>query len=304
MKLNIVAPVNTESFIKNCMPASFANQDISLSVNGHESMYDGIVVLQSTRGYKMPDMKYRSGNSLLMIYEPQDILRISRSYIQQFDYVITPNQKIKGRNTINCAFGQMWSIDKTYEQLCSLEPPVNKINKVSAVISTKAITRGHKKRLDFVSALKDELGDLFKWYGKGVCEIDDKWEAIYPYRYQLVFENGKWHHYWTEKLTDAFMGYSMPLYIGCPNLADYFSQQSYLELDDTDPKQAAAQIKSAIANKLYNESVKKIIEARDLIFNKYGLFPMLSSLIEKYFNLESSSRKTIQFSKFKNTVHL
>lgn len=303
IKLNIIALEHDEHLIRNCMPGPNVDDTIHVSINGRDTQYDQIVVLQSTREYKYPVMQCKAGNSLLIVHEPQDILRIPPQYVNQFDHVVTPNSKIKGRHTVNACFGQLWSMNKTYDELRSIEPPFEKLNKLSAVISTKAMTKGHRHRLNFVYGLKEELGDLFDWYGKGVHEIEDKWDAIYPYQYHLAFENGKWPHYWTEKLTDAYMGYSMPIYIGCPNVDEYFSPDSYIQLNDRDPGIAADQIRTVIKNNDYSNAVDHITDARNRIFNQYGLFPMLELFIANNFNLQTDVWTEIDFSKFRNTVH-
>jgi hypothetical protein len=41
-------------------------------------------------------------------------------------------------------------------------------------------------------------------------------------------ENSQSPHYWTEKLTDAYLGWAFPLYVGCPNVGDYFAKESFL----------------------------------------------------------------------------
>lgn len=302
MKINIVAPEDVEKNIKNCIPTN-GEKNFSYCINGTGRKYDAIVVLQSTRGYKLPVMQCIKGNSLLIIYEPQDILRLSSKYLKQFSYVLTPNQKIKGTNTIYRCFGQFWTMDKSYDEISSLKCPVTKLDKLSAVISTKTMTLGHKNRLNFVRALKAELNESFDWFGKGVREVEDKWEAISPYKYHLVFENGKWPDYWTEKLTDAFMGFSMPIYVGCTNLEDYFSPKSYVSLNDIDPCVAAEQIRVAINDDLYTKSFNHLVEARKKILNQYGIFSTIKMFVGNYFSTETSGFTTIRYSDFKNTVH-
>ena len=51
----------------------------------------------------------------------------------------------------------------------------------------------------------------------------------------IAVENHIAPHHWTEKLSDSFLGYCLPFYIGCPNAADYFPEQSFIGLDIEDP---------------------------------------------------------------------
>ena len=45
-------------------------------------------------------------------------------------------------------------------------------------------------------------------------DIPDKWDAIAPYKYHIVFDNllsNRTH--WSEKLADSFLGFSLLLFI-------------------------------------------------------------------------------------------
>ena len=46
------------------------------------------------------------------------------------------------------------------------------------------------------------------WYGRGMCAIDEKANALFPYQYHLCIENHLAKHHWTEKLADAFLGWT------------------------------------------------------------------------------------------------
>lgn len=303
MNIKLIALSGDKAMIENSMPVPFSNKEHRFLINDVSPVCDGVIVLQSTRGYDIPGFKCRKGNALLVVYEPEDILRMPNSYIDQFDHIITPNTKIIGKHTVNSCFAQLWHMNKTYEELRFLSPAVNKIDKVSAVISTKTMTKGHMKRLAFVRALKDELGDLFDWYGKGVHEIDDKWDVLYPYKYHLAIENGVWPDYWTEKIADPLLAYSMPLYMGCPNITDYFSSKSFISLQDKSVSDAANIIRNAISNDKYSQSIEYLSAARNRIFESYGLFPMLNEFVAKNFDKDRPEWCDIKLSKFKNTVY-
>ena len=59
-----------------------------------------------------------------------------------------------------------------------------------------------------------------------VNPMNDKAETLDPYQYHLTAENHVYSHHLTEKIPDAFLGYTMPFYHGCPNTADYFPRES------------------------------------------------------------------------------
>ncbi len=96
-------------------------------------------------------------------------------------------------------------------------------------------------------------------------------------------ENSRYPHYFTEKLTDTYLGHAYPFYYGCPNLSDYYSADAFTPIDIKDPKTAIKNIERAIDADLYSLNQKHLHEARDLTLNKYNLFPMLAEICQHPF---------------------
>jgi Glycosyltransferase family 10 (fucosyltransferase) C-term len=126
--------------------------------------------------------------------------------------------------------------------LTRLQPPRERADRISVVCSDAAFTEGQRERLRFLEALKRQLGDRLAHFGRGFTPVDDKLDAILGSRFHLVLENCRARDYWTEKISDAYLGWAFPFYIGCPNLGDYFPQESFVALDIADPAGAAAAI--------------------------------------------------------------
>ncbi len=302
MQINILCPVDAVKKLNNCLPTGSQKiGNIEISINGNKKCYDGIVVLQSTTGYAQKELYCKEGNALLVVREPQNILRLPLTYINQFDHVLTPNGKVRGKNTIYSQFGQLWTINKAYPSLASMDPP-KKTKVLSTATSAKIVTRGHKYRLALCQRIQKEFNESFDWYGRGVHEIDDKWEAIAPYRYHLVFENGLWDHYWTEKLTDAYLGFSMPIYIGCPNITDYFPANSMAVLSDKSIDLAVFQLRKLLVADKYPKVLDQIIFSRNKIINEYSFFQVLVNLVDKYFK-NTDDYKPINIGAFENIAY-
>jgi hypothetical protein len=301
LTLNILAPSEAERKLRNNMPVTTWH-DIEIVINGGSDEYDAIVVLQSTRPFAPSQRRCRVGNAILIVREPEHVLRMPTAYVKQFDRVISPNRKVRGSQVTYQSFGQLWSFDMDHAAVRKATLCPDPRDAVSAVISDKVMTRQHANRLAYVRALKATLGARFDWYGRGVRDIGDKWDATYPYRYQLVIENGQWPDYWTEKLTDAYMGFSLPFYVGCPNIKDYFSSASLCLLDPDDPTKAAATIVDAMENERYIQGLPHLLESRDRILNRYGFFPTLVSLLEDHEEWPSRQWRTLELDTFRNSV--
>jgi hypothetical protein len=147
------------------------------------------------------------------------------------------------------------------------------------ISSDKVQTAGHRRRLKFVHRLKQHFGDQLDVFGRGIREVEDKWDAIAPYRYHIALENGVYPHYWTEKLSDTFLAGAFPLYLGCPNVTEYFPSDSLTTLDANDSTRAIATIEQAIADHRYESSAGDLAEARRLVLDQYNLFPLLADML-------------------------
>jgi hypothetical protein len=167
----------------------------------------------------------------------------------------------------------------TYDDFKTLEPPQKK-KLLSVIYSDKRLTDGHIKRHKFVQALKDHFGDSLEIFGRGFQFVADKWDAIANYEYHIVIENSYFPHYWTEKLADAFLGWSYPIYYGCPNIADYFDPNSFAAIDIASPQEAIQKIEGVIHLETRNSRLTEIAESRRRILDEYNLFPMIIKLLD------------------------
>ncbi len=229
------------------------------------------------------------GNTVLITCEPPSIKTYAPAFVSQFDAVITSQRKIKKYHK-NVIFSQQafpWhvgriyrengidSFDKDYSQLKSIKK-INKNKIISVLSSNKVETRGHKKRLLFVRKLKDYFGDQIDIYGRGINPINDKWGAIAPYKYHVVIENDYIDDYWTEKLADVYLAGAFPFYYGCPNLNNYFPNDSYRPIDIGNFEQSILTIEHDLKNSKWETSYPSIIESRKLVLDKYNLFATIS----------------------------
>ncbi len=141
----------------------------------------------------------------------------------------------------------------------------------------------HNKRFRFMQELVKALPEMHV-FGRtpGHIPLDDKAQAFDTYRYSIILENHIQKHHWTEKLADAFLGLTLPFYVGCPNVTDYFPEESVIPIDIYAPVDEAVQIiRQAIENKAYQKRLPAIREARRRVLFEHNLFSILSREIEK-----------------------
>jgi hypothetical protein len=98
---------------------------------------------------------------------------------------------------------------------------------LSCIVSKKESTEGHRWRLQLAEALNKHFGKDIDLFGFGWNAVEEKQHAIDPYKFHIVIENDASEHYWTEKLSDAMLGYSIPIYAGASKAQTYFKGELF-----------------------------------------------------------------------------
>jgi len=93
---------------------------------------------------------------------------------------------------------------------------------LSVVMSSKSGSHGYKWRQDLCSGIKKYFGRDCDVFGFGHKPLSDKRLALDSYAFTLAVENSSSDLYWTEKLADALIGRSYPLYSGASKVNDEF----------------------------------------------------------------------------------
>ena len=126
--------------------------------------------------------------------------------------------------------GLPWHVQRDFDFLDTLAP-MPKVRELSWVTSDRADTEGHRLRMAFLQRLR--AGVEFDLFGRGFDPIADKWDGLAPYRYSIAFENFANSHYWSEKVMDCFLAWTMPIYYGCTALEQFFPAESFVRIDPT-----------------------------------------------------------------------
>lgn len=213
--------------------------------------------------------------------------------LEKYRYVLTNHMPdpMPVDTTIIPSHGALhWYVKKTYDELKTIETAPQKDKMISCIASSLTRWPGHKKRVAFIDYLKqhNELGIDF--FGKGTQFLDDKWEGIAPYKYSIVIENSSMDDYWTEKISDVYLAYSLPFYFGCINIDKYFPRDSYIWIDISDPFKALETMKSAIENNEWEKRLGSIQEARRRVLDEYNLLPFAAKFIEQHYSAKEKKK--------------
>lgn len=232
------------------------------------------------------NIKCKRGGLVFIGGEPPMGSVYSTSFLKQFDTIFTAHPQIKNfKNIIRQQYFNDWHFgfnysnkehNYTFEEIVRMQNP-NKTKNISIITSSLAVLPFHLKRLDFIDKIKQTFGNEIDYYGRGFNFVNDKADAILPYRFHICVENTSINDLWTEKFADPLLGFSVPIYIGCANMEEYFPKDSfyYLNINDID---GAVNILNKILEdpvKCYNEKLDKLIQARNLLINDYNIYPTL-----------------------------
>lgn len=254
--------------------------------------YDWLVVYHDLpRGEKLfteEKLLCARERTMLVTGEPSTITVFGTDYLRQFGCILTFQEKwaMRHPNVIFHHPGLIWHYGLpfgkgefiSWDTMASTQPP-QKSKTISTVCSQRTgnITL-HSTRVGFTWRLKEDLPEL-DIFGHGVNPMNDKAEALDPYRFHIAVENHVYDHHLTEKLPDAFLGYTLPFYHGAPNASDYFPRESFIPIDINDYHRSLEIIKSHLANNEYEDRLPFIIEARRRVLEEQNLFAIISSKI-------------------------
>lgn len=162
----------------------------------------------------------------MMVQEPRvihdDHRRLLRFTWRRFFRVFSHDRALVGHipNGVFVPFGTTWVPE--WQGLT-----VAKTKACSLIASAKRSQEGHRVRHAIADHVRAGGLDV-DVMGGGYAPFDKKSDGLAPYRYSVVIENARESDYFTEKLIDAILCLSVPIYWGCPNIGDYFDTSSFV----------------------------------------------------------------------------
>lgn len=227
--------------------------------------------------------------TMLITTEPSTVTVYGSDYLRQFGTIVTFQEPwaMPHQNVVFRPPGLVWyygydfekAVYRSYDEISA--ETIDKTGDISTVCSSKKgrITL-HSQRVGFTEQLKTDLPEL-EVFGRGVREMVDKAESLQPYRYHVIVENHVAPHHITEKLPDAFLGYTLPFYHGAPNAADYYPKESFVPIDINDYARTLDVIRSIRANNEFEDRLPYIKEARRRVLEEHNLFAVINREITR-----------------------
>lgn len=100
--------------------------------------------------------------------------------------------------------------------------------KASFITSSKVQTPGHVLRQEIYERLPERINDLTIFKHRSPPYLPSKKPLLDDYQFHITPQNASQDNWFDDKLSDALMAKTIPLYWGCPNVGEYFNMDGIL----------------------------------------------------------------------------
>jgi hypothetical protein len=289
-RINILTPFLQQTFMRQ-LPDHLEKDGFLFSENAAaQDHWDMVVVYE---GIEAPrNIRCRKGGCVFISGEPPASRTYSSRFLAQFDHVISSHHRPghpshhHTQQALPWHFGlnrQNGHFNFRYQDISEMAPPL-KSKKISMITSDKTMMPGHIKRMAFLQTVRKEFKDGIDIFGQGIHPVSDKACALLPYQFSICIENAVYDHYWTEKLADSLIAFTIPIYHGCRNLSTYFNPDAFISIDIDKTHQTIDILKTILlrADEIYTQRQESLTKARTRLLEQYNLFPMLARFFDKY----------------------
>jgi hypothetical protein len=224
------------------------------------------------------DNDMNSGSNSLKVFwqiEPNDVSGLRDTIINnhsQYDLILCWDEEIlkKCDNSKLYPFGTCWIRDYNFD--------LPKKFSVSSLIGNKSLSENHNIRYQLINLPSEVKNIEFELYNSrnnsrnipNLKTIEDTVykDEIFYNQFHICIENFSYTNWFTEKIIDCFRTKTIPIYMGCPNIGDFFDINGIIVVNSYEE----------IVEKCKNldestyESMKESIEKNYLLSEKYAFF--------------------------------
>ncbi len=172
--------------------------------------------------------------NFLILNEPDELFGLhnwAKDNYNMFDCIFTWSEKLLDNcpNAVFFPFGMssMWETPELYT-IINIK---DKYLKVFFVCGLKNQIEGHKFRHKIYNQ-RDKINIPHEWILS--CSIEEKNSNFNECMFHVAIENIKQTNLFTEKIIDAFLTKTVPIYRGCTNIGDFFDKRGIIEFDKED----------------------------------------------------------------------
>jgi hypothetical protein len=197
------------------------------------------------------------------------IKRNPEPYLQAYDAIFTHDKELLNLDSkFKFVFGQ----GSIVEEIGIFK----KTKLMSCVVSGLQMSQGHSLRLEIAKQLS-ETGEV-DMYGKAFKYILRKVDALKDYMFSFAMENDHYESYFTEKLHDCLLTGTIPVYLGAPNIGDFYNLKGIV-LIEKDEEGNVSFNSEVLTKEYYYDNIDAVkdnyeralncITAEDYMYNNY-----------------------------------
>ena len=151
----------------------------------------------------------------------------------------------------------------------------SKTDLCSLIASPRNLLPGHRLRHKVVEDVRARGADV-EIMGRGYRPYGPAEEGLAPFRYSIVIENSAEPGYFTEKIVDALICRTIPIYWGAPDIEDFFDPTGMIVCRDLSELRAAI---AAMSPEDYEARQTAITRNRDLAMQYVDVQRRAASLV-------------------------
>lgn len=252
-------------------------------------IWDLVVVVEGIN--ESLTFKVKSNGLWFVSGEPPMSREYPKAFLRQFDLQITSHKYKNLDNVLNTQQSLDWWYAKSFKNrthkytLAQIEqlPISEKTKNISLISSSKKMMPGHNHRQSIIKQLKKDFPTQIDFYGGVDGDVEYKCDAIDDYRFCICIENSQIDDYWTEKIADPILGYSIPIYSGCTNIDSYFNKNGMFVFDVKNYNTLKRIIEMILENpeSEYDKKVEFLKQNRSALVD-YHMFNSIKRKLEGY----------------------
>lgn len=215
------------------------------------------------------DLKHYDKTLLIHGCETPDLNNIKKQLIEygsKFTKVYSFDKdvlrEVKGSELF--CFGSCWVVDE--KSVYKNHFDTNKKFKLSFIRSFKNNLPGHKLRYEIEKLVTKKYNFELLFPRE---KIVSKVPLFIDSMFHITIENSSHDNYFTEKIIDCFMSYTIPIYWGSPNIAEYFDQNGIIKFNS---KEELENILTNLTEEDYFSRLQSVKKNYEIAKEKYAFF--------------------------------
>lgn len=191
-------------------------------------------------------------------YNPMvvEIKRNPQPFIDHYDAIFTHDKELLD---LDSTFKFVFAQGSIIEEVGVFE----KSKLISCVCSGLTMSEGHQFRLNLAQEF-EKTGQV-DMYGKGFEYIPRKIDGLRDYMFSVAIENSVYESYFTEKLHDCLLTGTIPVYLGSPDIGDFYNLDGIIVMDRDDDGNVSFD-SEVLTEEYYNDHLDAVKDNFERVF--------------------------------------